>query len=231
MSERSQDHHGLFGSTIRRRLPIVHYLVDVAVWAVALPLTTFSRYDFSLGEMSIAASVRGVIVVMIAQGAAGFASGLYTRRWRYGSFDEFRALAASVIVTGAILSIVHAGWCMSGAPRAVPALSTAVAISGTVAVRSAWRLHHQESTRRSLADASRTVVVGAGSGGEHIVRALLADPGSRYVPVAFVDDDPTRRHYTVSGVRVQGTLDDIGDVASRFDATHVLFAIPSAKRT
>ena len=41
--------HRLFDA-VRRRLPVVHYLVDCIVWLIALPLTTFSRYYFILND-------------------------------------------------------------------------------------------------------------------------------------------------------------------------------------
>ena len=135
---------------LRRRLPLVHYLVDCLVWFVALPLTTFSRYDFSISEIEFDATMRSWAVAMVGQGVFGVATGLYTRRWRYGSFDEVAALASTVLLTGFMMSIVNVVWFMDGAPRSVPALTAAVAIAGTVAVRSAWRLYQQKQSRREL---------------------------------------------------------------------------------
>jgi FlaA1/EpsC-like NDP-sugar epimerase len=209
---------------------LIHYLVDVAVWAVALPLTTFSRYDFQLGPLTADALIRSIFVAAIAQAVFGITCGLYTRRWRYGSFDEVRALAASVALTGLTLSIVNVAWFIEGAPRSVPLLSAAVAIAGTVAVRSTWRLYQQQQTRRSLDDAAPLLVIGAGEGGEQIVKALLSDPASAYVPVAFLDDDDARSRFSVSGVRVRGTTADLAEVAARYGARDVLLAIPSADR-
>ena len=213
-----------------RHLPLIHYLVDVAVWAVALPLTTFSRYDFQFGPLTANALVRAIIVAALAQATFGIACGLYTRRWRYGSFDEVRALAASVALTGLTMSIVNVAWFIEGAPRSVPLLSAAVAIAGTVAVRSTWRLYQQQLTRRSLGDAAPLIVIGAGAGGEQIVKALLSDPASAYIPVAFLDDDESRSRFSVSGVRVRGTIADLAEVAGRYGARDVLLAIPSADR-
>lgn len=215
-------------TAVRRRLPLVHYLVDCVVWLVALPLTTFSRYDFSISQLEFDATVRSSIVAVVAQGVIGVGTGLYTRRWRYGSFDEVAALAATVLLTGVVMSIVHVGWFMPGAPRSVPALTSAVAIAGTVAVRSAWRLYQQKQSKRELMGAAPLIIVGAGEGAEQIVRALLADPSSRYQPVALLDDDPSRRRYSISGVRVQGPISQMREVAARYAAEDVLLAIPSA---
>ena len=215
---------------LRRRLPLVHYVVDCAVWIVALPLTAFSRYDFTIGELRLDATARAWLVAVIAQGVFGLATGLYTRRWRYGSFDEVAALATTVLMTGFVMSIINVVWFMRGAPRSVPALTAAVAIAGTVAVRSAWRLRQQQQTRRELQGAAPLVVIGAGEGGEQIIKSLLSDPTSRHQPVAILDDDPTRSRYSISGVRVRGPISQMREVAARYGAEDVLLAIPSASR-
>ncbi len=218
---------GLIGA-LRRRLPVVHYVVDCLVWLVALPLTTFSRYDFSVGELAWDATLRSWLVAVLGQGVFGLATGLYTRRWRYGSFDEVAALAATVVLTGVAMSVVNVIWFLPGAPRSVPALTTAVAIAGTVAVRSVWRLYRQRRTRLELRQAEPLIVVGAGEGAEQIVKALMADPASTYVPVALLDDDPNKRRYSISSVKVQGPISQMREVAARYDAREVLLAIPSA---
>ena len=60
---------------VRRRLPLVHYVVDCLVWLVALPLTTFSRYDFTLGELELDATVRSWGVAIVGQGVFGLGDG------------------------------------------------------------------------------------------------------------------------------------------------------------
>lgn len=216
-------------SAMRRRLPVVHYMVDCLVWLVALPLTTFSRYDFSLSELEFDATARSWLVAVLAQGVFGVGTGLYTRRWRYGSFDEVAALAATVLLTGVVMTVVHFAWFMDGAPRSVPALTSAVAIAGTVAVRSAWRLYQQKQSKRELLGAAPLIIVGTGESAEQIVKALLSDPNSRFQPVALLDDDPARRRYSISGIRVQGPISQMREVAAKYSAEDVLLAIPTAQ--
>jgi FlaA1/EpsC-like NDP-sugar epimerase len=216
-------------SAMRRRLPVVHYVVDCVVWMVALPLTTFSRYDFSLNELEFDATARSWAIAIVGQGVFGVGTGLYTRRWRYGSFDEVAALAATVLLTGVVMTIVHFGWFMDGAPRSVPALTSAVAIAGTVAVRSAWRLYQQKQSKRELLGAAPLIIVGTGESAEQIVKALLSDPNSRFQPVALLDDDPARRRYSISGIKVQGPISQMREVAAKYSAEDVLLAMPTAQ--
>ncbi len=70
-------------------------------------------------------------------------------------------------------------------------------------------------------------MVGAGEGADQVLRTR-ASSDSTYVPVALLDDDPAKRKLRLSGVRVEGTVDDLAAVADRHHADAVLIAAPSA---
>src|SRR5206468_2255619 len=78
-------------------------------------------------------------------------------------------------------------------------------------------------------DRARTIIVGAGSAGERLVRELLRGDAA-YAPVAFVDDNPAKRGLYLHGLTVAGTSEDVAAVARRYRATAVILAIPSASR-
>ena len=213
-------------SLTARWLPFIHLAVDAFVWALAIPLTTILRYDFELRPVSGPGLTLAVVVAIVGQGVFGFATGLYRRRWRYGSFDELFALGISVLLTGVALTVVALEIGSGQLPRSVPALATAFTATGAVALRSAWRLFSDK--RRRSPGGLRLVILGAGDGSYQIVRALSTDAASPYEPVALLDDDPHKRNLRFQGLRVEGTLDDLAQVAERMEATHVLLAIPSA---
>ena len=213
-------------SLAARWLPFIHLAVDSFVWAFAIPLTTILRYDFEVRPMSGPGITLAVVVAIVGQAVFGFATGLYRRRWRYGSFDELFALGMSVLLTGVALTAVALQIGSGQLPRSVPALATAFTATGAVALRSAWRLFNDK--RRRSPGGLRLVILGAGEGSYQIVRALSTDAASPYEPVALLDDDPHKRNLRFQGLRVEGTLDDLAAVAARTNASHVLLAIPSA---
>jgi FlaA1/EpsC-like NDP-sugar epimerase len=51
---------------------------------------------------------------------------------------------------------------------------------------------------------------------------------SSYLPVALLDDDPDKRNLRLSGVRVEGRVDDLEAVAKKYHVDAVLIAVPSA---
>ncbi len=63
-----------------------------------------------------------------------------------------------------------------------------------------------------------------------MITMLRSDPAAPFFPVALLDDDPARQRLSLSGIRVRGTIDDLGTVAEHLGATHALLAVPSADR-
>lgn len=74
----------------------------------------------------------------------------------------------------------------------------------------------------------RALIVGAGSAGAQLAREMITGPLSKYVPVAFVDDDPGKQGSIILGVRIAGTKEDIPGLANDFKVEEIIISIPSA---
>jgi FlaA1/EpsC-like NDP-sugar epimerase len=220
------------GRFARRHLPVVHFAVDSALWVIALPTGVFLRYDFDLDRVWQRQVILAMVVAVALQGAFGLAYGLYRRRWRYGTFDEVKIVALTALSVGVVMTAVW--WNAGGAattravPRSVPLLATGVCVLGQIAIRSMWRLYSERRNRPTGDDVERLVIVGAGEGAELVLRTLRSSTEAPYVVTAMVDDDPAKRNLRLSGVRVEGRVDDLLTVATETGATTVLIATPSA---
>src|SRR5437867_1891746 len=78
---------------------VIQVVTDAAAWSVALVFGTLIRYDLSVSKVYWDGVLAALPLVIMAQLVAGLGFGLYTRRWRVGSFDEAAALARTVGVT------------------------------------------------------------------------------------------------------------------------------------
>jgi lipopolysaccharide/colanic/teichoic acid biosynthesis glycosyltransferase len=94
-------------------------------------------------------------------------------------------------------------------------IATPITLLVAVGARIAVRLHRDRRSRPDPSSAKRVILFGAGVEGQQVLRTMLADPDGRYLPVAFLDDDPRRRGLRISGVAVQGTSADVAEVAAR----------------
>jgi FlaA1/EpsC-like NDP-sugar epimerase len=159
--------------------------------------------------------------------AVGTAIGLYRGRWRFGSLDEVSALVRSAAAATAVIAVID----MTVLSHYVPISATVgggfIALVAMAGFRYAWRLALE---RRLLPgeDAQPVVVFGAGEGGLQVLTAMLRNPSSPFRPVALLDDNLGKRNLSISGIRVEGTRADLGEVAARHDAESVVIAIPSA---
>jgi len=217
------------GAFLVRRRSVVQGSLDSVTWAVALAVALALRFDLHPGQ----ADWRGLLGLLplacFAQVIAGLASGLYTGRWRFGSFDEVAGLVRSTIIATVLLFLANL-WATL-VPRSTPLAGGLTALVLMGGVRYAWRLVLERGRRPGGEGCERLVIFGAGEGAAQVITAMLHDPDSPYLPVALVDDDPAKRNLRILGVPVVGKRDRLADAAERFEADGVLIAIPSAPAT
>ena len=186
------------------------------MWPLALTFSCWLRYEFSFSNVVFTDLALLAVFAAGVQVGLGRWQGLYTGRWRFGSFEEVANLVAAVAITTALVFGIN----LVPDPHLVP--SGAVVISGLVAlvtmggVRYGWRLYLESKSRPDHELAQRTVVYGAGDAGHQLVRAMTSDPRSPLLPVAAVDDDPRKQqHRLARNVEVVGTGQDLAEVARR----------------
>lgn len=199
-------------------------LVDALWWVLALVLLAWvphhdPRQLALLPELAALGLVGASVHV-----TAGCLLGAYFVHHERGSFEEAAALGRSAMAAGALLSVVLL---VAGAhPPLLAVAGSAVAVALMLGLRLGARIerHRRASARQRGA---RTIILGAGSGGRHLLHSMLSDDDDHYRPVAFLDDDVTKRRLRLNGVPVLGGRRQLKDVADRTGATHLAVAIPS----
>jgi lipopolysaccharide/colanic/teichoic acid biosynthesis glycosyltransferase len=196
---------------------------DAAAWAVALFTALGLRYEFELDAEDAFGIAQLIAVAVVAQVLIGVALQVYRGRHCIGSIENIVDTAASIALSGFVVFVANVVSIAEWIPRSVAIIGTPIMLLIAVGSRIGVGLHR---ARRSLPDhstAQRVIIFGAGIGGQQLSWSMLTDPEARYLPVAFLDDDPQRRGLRVSGVGVHGTSADIAEVAARTRA--VLLAI------
>jgi FlaA1/EpsC-like NDP-sugar epimerase len=214
---------------LRRHLStVLEIVLDMAAWVGAASVAVYLRYALNVPNPEIKDLVKLIPIVLAVQVMVGLSIGLYRKRWRYGSFDEVAALVATAVITTVIIAIVNFRYLDH---PLIPASSLWVAgFVGLIlmaAVRYLWRLL-QERRMRPDESAARTLVFGAGAGGEQIVTAMQKTPTSPFRPVGIIEDDPAKRRLRIAGVPVVGARAEMTTVARRLRASVLLVATPSA---
>ena len=217
-----------FRTLSRWRFPISAVL-DVLFWYGAFFAAVLARLDFDLDRVNIATTLQVATLAAAVQLATGLITGLYRGRRTLASFWEVRLVVFSTLVATLTTFVVVV---VVGTPRLVP-LSTVFAagayqLLGALGIRYFARLVVEIRSRSGHTRDHRTLIFGAGEAADQISNALLKDERTDLDPVAFLDDDPTKRRLNVHGIHVVGTRDDIAASASRLNADTLLLAMPSA---
>jgi FlaA1/EpsC-like NDP-sugar epimerase len=116
-----------------------------------------------------------------------------------------------------------------GPPRSVILIELLLTTTMLGAIRFSLRVAEAWGAnvfRPPVGDWVRTVIVGAGSAGELLLRDLQRSDEHNYRVIGFVDDLPSKRGTTIGGRQVLGSLDDLPAVCRRWRVEQILFAIP-----
>mgnify|MGYP005853304065 CR=1 FL=1 len=204
-------------------------VVDGAVVVVAWQLTYLFRLGFERWWSARAGYDAWVLAgVVVAYLVAFVAAGVPRGMWRFTGFGDLRRIALACVAAGLVAAVVVRAFGLVQIPRAVLALHPFVVLVGVALVRLAYRMLY-EHARAQIAGAGgerRAIVIGAGEA----ARLLLAGIHRQgWTVFGLLDDDPAKQGARIAGVPVRGTVADLARAEVRAGATHLIFAIPTAR--
>jgi FlaA1/EpsC-like NDP-sugar epimerase len=178
-------------------------------------------------ELLFAQSVGFVVVGKLAIFAA---FGLYQKWWRYVSGRDFLLIFRAVAVASAILVVVFAVAkpFEHTLPRSVEVTDFVLTMLLIAGARLAVRLIVERPSRGDRVPKHEVLVIGAGSGGQMVVRELQLNPNLGSTAIGFVDDDPRKRGMRMLGLKVLGSTREIARILDETEPDEVVIAIPSA---
>lgn len=211
---------------VHPRLAVV--LHDLVMVWVAWTAISMLRWSLVPSPPPIHLFPREVALVLLAQGAVFWWTGLYKGLWRFASVpDLWNIVKASVIGALAIAVTLFLYNRLATVPRTVlvvyPLLLSVLLGTPRLLYRY-WK--DSRIDFRARVPSRRVLVLGAGKAGEALVRDLLRE--NRYLPVGFLDDDPKLRGTRVHGIPVLGKLEALPQRARETGAQMVVIAMPVA---
>ena len=182
------------------------------------------RYQEMLVQ-SIGFVVVGTLIVF-------YLSGLYEKWWRYFRLPDMIGVLRGCAISTAILALTFLLLkpFEDQIPRSVVVMEFLITVFLVGGARAVARMVLVEriARRDAVRGAREVLVVGAGSGGQMVVRELQLNPNLGSRAIAFLDDDPRKRGMRLHGINVLGATDEIGEVLDELTPNEVIIAIPSA---
>ncbi len=213
-----------FPSLLLRYRPWVTGLFQAGLIVCALILSWLLRFDFTLPYRSIL--LPAIPILMVTRLAAMSYFGLLRGWWRYvGIRDGFDILKAVASGSALFWTVMHFAVRTGGFPRTIYILEPLFTLGLLASVRLLSRAL-AESVREDISACKRVILIGAGSAARTILREINR-PGSPYVALGCLDDDPSKVGIRIENVRVLGTVDQLTEVLS-YHPAEVLIAVPSA---
>lgn len=216
---------GLIGRVHPRLAVVLHDLLMVwAAWLISNAL----RFSLAPNAPPFTLFPPELPVVLLAQGAVLWWTGLYRGLWRFASLPDLWNIARACLFGAlAVFSALFLLTRLENVPRTVLALYPLTLLVCLGAPR--WLYRFWKDSRYGGAprlQPLRVLVIGAGSAGEALVRDLRRE--GRFRPVGLIDDNRALRGAKVHGVPVLGDLDQLGQIAREVAAEMLLIAMPSA---
>lgn len=155
--------------------------------------------------------------------------GLYRGMWMFASISDLEKVLKTSIVAGVgLLAISTFALSHPKVPRSVLLLYPLILLLIMGGGRALWRMIRERRMYGGISHAGKPVViVGAGTGGAMLLKALQHSPDWRVVGV--LDDDRSKLGAELFDTRVVGKIADLPDVLASNNAKHVILAMPSAK--
>ena len=201
------------------------WLIDAGAWALGLSAAVVARHDLDLAAAPLLATAVAVALAIALHTAIGHQQFLYRGRYGFGTFEEVRAVFGTVLAVAAVLFAVDAAMTVRPIPLSAWLVGAPVALVVMLGARYLRRLQWERRRRPDARQAKPVLLFGAGTAGQRLLRSLLSDPASPYLPVGLIDDDPAKRQLRVAGVPVRGNRHDLPDVIAGTGATTVIFAV------
>ncbi len=171
------------------------------------------------------------IVVSLIYLISFFIFRMYNSLWHLTGTDEFLLGVGGSVLAGG-LSIVYTRFIGNVIPLNVSVLSVVLVICFVLGIRILYRVYRRiliYTPYKYSPDQKRVMIVGAGSAGTMIINEILSRRDLKLNPVVLIDDNPYKKRKRISGIKVQGTINDIPRIAEEKRIDLIIIAIPSLK--
>ncbi|MDP2340163.1 MAG: nucleoside-diphosphate sugar epimerase/dehydratase [Deltaproteobacteria bacterium] len=215
----------------------MHFVLDVAVLAVAFSLAYLFRFDFAVPRGWADRAVHQVAFVVGFQLFALFAAGIYSYIWRYVGLAEVAGFARATLY--ALVPLVLSRFVLPSSldayrmPLSVILMDAVIGFGGVLSLRVVRRAIYEQFERqagRAAKNQKPVLLLGAGKAGVLAARELVGRADSDMLIKGFVDDDREKLGSVIHGVKVLGTTADLPRLVRELGVDHVVITIAKAGR-
>jgi FlaA1/EpsC-like NDP-sugar epimerase len=153
--------------------------------------------------------------------------GLYKGAWRFASIPDLKRILKAVGFSALLVVTVCLILKPFGTiPRSILLLNPILLVVGICGSRIAYRISKEQALYGKIFTQGKPVIIlGAGEAAINLVKELSRSKD--WQVVGLVDDDKTILGRQLAGARVLGTLEDLPEIAQKYQVSHAIVAMPS----
>ena len=215
----------------RNLLTGVLMLYDIVAVNLAYFLALWIRFDCkfsSIDERYLQNYIHFAAIYTVFCLGVFWALHLYKSIWRYASFTELMRVLTSSFLT-AVFHAAAITLLFGRMPASYYLFGALIQFLLIIGVRFSYRFILLERSRRSISrSADPTMLIGAGSAGQMILRDIIRAKETDLDVKCIIDDNPNKRNRYLEGVPIVGGREDILVSVEKYRIKKILVAIPSA---
>ena len=199
----------IISSIILYKKQILQVIIDLILISVAYVTAYLLRYEGVLSEHNLRLIEISLPIIMLIKLAMFSIFGLYRGEWKYVGVNDmiqiFKSVSLGSLLSVAILLVLYR---FEGYSRAVfinDYILTLLLIGGVRVLIRVFKEYFFAGTDVG----EKVLIIGAGDGGELLLREIRNNPKLNYKPVGFIDDDLEKKGKIIHGIKVLGSRDDI----------------------
>lgn len=227
--------HAVFGFLVN--LSYKRRIFEVVLDAVLISLSYYASYILIFGSVEQSETwelfIKSLPILIVLKLFAFLAAGVYRGLWRYTGVKDFVTFFKGILF-GTVLSILAllVLYRFQYFSRAVFVLDALLLFIALAASRLTFRFFRQLLPTPVNINGRRTLIYGAGDGGELILRELHNNPEWNYNPIGFADDDSLKKGKVIHGLQVYGGSDELLKICRENNIEEILITtrkFPAAK--
>ncbi len=214
-----------------KRINFRHLLTDLVISCITFYASLFLRLnpEDAMLRISDLNKIIGFVIVFRTVFFIYFET--YNIIWRYVSaVDAFR-LGKSIASSSVLIVAATYLFQLGVIPRSIYFIDAFLLLSVLTAMRLSRRLlHENKNTKLLKKHGEKTLIFGAGSAGQGVLKRLLADQDLKLCVVGFLDDDPLKIGKNILGFRVFGGMNALENIVHNYEIKQIVIGVsnPSA---
>ena len=207
-------------------------LADVLLVSGTYFFALLLRYEFMFGDIDpefVDGFVRSIPVWCLLTIIIFYCCRLYHSIWSMASLAEVWGVVKAYLILLPVY-VIYAKATNLLMPKSYFVMGYVTSFCATLAVRFAYRIVRYQIHgifRSDAAKRKRMMIIGAGAGGQMLIKELQNSDRVDSTVVCVIDDDVNKKGRFIEGIEIVGNRYDIVNMAEKYRVTDIIYAIPS----